>query len=90
MEMITPLALAVWHMDDGHYEKAKKRCIFAADGFSHKDRVCLAQLLRERFGLSVTIRKSGKMALTQRETEKFFALVAPYRIACMAYKFPDP
>ena len=90
LESITPLALAVWHMDDGHYEKAKKRCILATDGFSDEDRIRLAVFFRERFDLHMTIRKSGKMALTQGETEKFFALIMPYRIACMAYKFPDP
>ena len=87
---LTPLALAVWYMDDGHYERKKRRCIIATDGFSDDDREKLKTFLKMRFNVAITIRKSGKIALTQFETEKFFAIIHPYQIGCMAYKFPNP
>ena len=87
---LTPLALAIWYMDDGHYEREKRRCIIATDGFSDDDREQLKSFLKMKFNLAVTLRKSGKMAMTQSETEKFFEIIYPYRIGCMAYKFPNP
>lgn len=86
----TPLALAVWYMDDGHYEKDKKRCIIATDGFSDDDREKLKSFLKTKFNLTVVARKSGKIAMTQSETKKFFEIIHPYKIGCMAYKFPNP
>ena len=90
LKKVTPLALAVWYMDDGHYEKPKKRCIIATDGFSNEDRNKLQLFLKERFDLEIVVRKSGKIAMTQAETVKFFQIIHPYRIECMAYKFPNP
>jgi len=87
---LTPLALAIWYIDDGHYEREKKRCIIATDGFSDDDREKLRIFLKTRFNLAITLRKSGKIAMTQRETEKFFKIINPHQIECMAYKFPNP
>lgn len=86
----TPLALAIWYMDDGHYEREKKRCIIATDGFSDGDREKLKSFLKTKFSLIVVVRKSGKIAMTQSETKKFFEIIHPYKIRCMAYKFPNP
>lgn len=87
---LTPLTLAIWYMDDGHYERQKRRCIIATDGFSDDDRERMKSFLKIKFNLAVIIRKSGKMAMTQSETKKFFEIIHPYKIACMAYKFPNP
>ena len=90
LAQLTPLALAVWYMDDGHFETVKRRCIIATDGFSHEDRKKLQRFLKEYFDLDVIIRKSGKISMTKNETTKFFKIIAPFKIACMAYKFPHP
>ena len=90
LERLTPLALAVWYMDDGHFEAPKQRCIIATDGFSDEDRSKLQKFLKERFDLDVVIRKSGKISMTKSESMKFFRIITPFKIACMAYKFPHP
>lgn len=90
LKMLTPLAMAIWYMDDGHYEYLKKRCIIATDGFSNEDRENLKCFLKEKFGFEIVIRKSGKIAMSQKETEKFLNIIAPYRLDCMAYKFLNP
>jgi len=90
LNALTPLALAVWFMDDGHFEKAKKRCIIATDGFSNEDRTMLQLFLKQRYGLDVVVRKSGKISFNQLNTERFFEIIKPYRLECMAYKFPNP
>lgn len=90
LRLLTPHAIAVWYMDDGHYERVKQRCIIATDGFSDADRKGLCNFLRKKFDLVFVIQKSGKISLTQKETQRFFRLICPYRIKCMAYKFPDP
>lgn len=87
---VTPLALAVWYMDDGYFEANKKRCIIATDGFSKTDRIRLKKFLEKKYSVNVTIRKSGKISMTQAETENFFRIISPYRLDCMRYKFPNP
>ena len=90
LQKVTPLALAVWYMDDGHYEKAKKRCIIATDGFSDDDREKLQKFLKDTFDLEITIWSNGKISMIQSETLKFFQIINPFKIKCMAYKFPNP
>lgn len=90
LRLLTPYAIAIWYMDDGHYERKKQRCIIATDGFSDADRKRLCNFLRKKFDLIFTIQKSGKISLTQVETNKFFQLILPYQLKCMAYKFPNP
>ncbi len=90
LQALTPLALAVWFMDDGYFEKPKRRCIIATDGFSVEDRNMLRLFLKSRYDLDIVIRKSGKISLNQSNTEKFFKIINRYRLECMAYKFPNP
>lgn len=88
--MLTPLAMAIWYMDDGHYERLKKRCIIATDGFSDEDRENLKRFLTEEYDLEIVVRRSGKIAMSQKETEKFLNIIAPYQVDCMTYKFLNP
>ncbi|MBI5401457.1 hypothetical protein HZB05_01350 [Candidatus Wolfebacteria bacterium] len=87
LELISPFSLAVWHMDDGHFEKRTERCIFATDGFNSNDLKKLINFLKQRFNLNATIKNGKKLMLNKNESKKFFKIIDDYYLDCMKYKF---
>lgn len=83
---LTPLALAVWYMDDGHYEKLKHRSILATDGFDRESVQRIQNALRHQFSIESSIRKSGKLVFTKDNRERLFDMIRPYIIPSMSYK----
>ena len=83
---ITPLILAVWYMDDGHYEKKKNRCILATDCFDLNSLKRISRSFQKDLGINPTIRKSGKMAFNSLDCNKFRSVIAPHIIPAMSYK----
>ncbi len=83
---LTPLMLAVWYMDDGHFEKKKRRCILATDNFSQDNGVRIQTTLRSQFSLETTIRKSGKLVFAGENCDKFLRIFSSHVIQTMHYK----
>jgi recombination protein RecA len=102
LKALTPLALAVWYMDDGCLTVRSKGVQERTQGGSGRIEICveamspgtrdrLVEYLRDTHGLDVKLRASGarRMSVLQFTTsasEKFQALVAPFVHASMAYK----
>lgn len=86
LEKISPLSLAVWHMDDGHLEVKRKRIIIATDGFNGDDLGKLRLMLDKKFGIKTAV-KEKKLLLNQKETAKFLEIIGKYKISCMRHKF---
>ncbi len=102
LKALTPLALAVWYMDDGSFSIRSKGLQQRTAGLSGRSEICveamsgptqtrLAEYLRDVHGVEcrVTRRGAGKMAyltLTTAGTARFHELVAPYVHPSMAYK----
>ena len=102
LKALTPLALAVWYMDDGGFTVRSKGVQERTQGGSGRIEICveamspgtrdrLVQYLRDTHGLDVRLRQSGarRVAILQFTTAasaKFQKLVAPYVHPSMEYK----
>jgi recombination protein RecA len=102
LKSLTPLALAVWYMDDGSFTLRSKGVQERTQGGSGRIEICveamsagsrerLTQYLRDTRGLDVRLRLSGArqkavLVFTTAATEKFQKLVAPYMHPSMDYK----
>jgi recombination protein RecA len=102
LKSLSPLALAVWFMDDGSFSERSKglqertaggsgRVEFCVEAMSKASRVRLADHLRDVHGVDsrVSIRGAAKMAVLTMTTvgsSRFLELVAPYVHPSMDYK----
>ena len=102
LKALTPLALAVWYMDDGSFTVRSKglqertqagsgRIEICVEAMSPGSRERLVQYLRDTHGINVRLRLSGRMQkavliFSTAGTEKFQRLVAPYVHPSMEYK----
>lgn len=83
--LITPLTIAVWYMDDGCYSKGQ--CIFSTESFDETGREALIEKLKF-FGIDGNLKNSGKLRIRSHSLPKFFELVKPYIHQSMYYKLP--
>lgn len=81
---LTPLALAVWYMDDGCYSDG--RCTIATESFAKSSCDIIQEVLQTQFGLDTHIRSNGKLAIRARCQKLFFSIIKPYIHESMAYK----
>jgi recombination protein RecA len=102
LKNLTPLALAVWYMDDGSFTLRSKgvqgrtaggtgRIEICVEAMSPGSRDRLARYLRDTYGLHVKLEHRGarKMSVLRFSTsasEKFQKLIAPYVHPSMEYK----
>ncbi|RCV48516.1 recombinase RecA [Marinitenerispora sediminis] len=102
LKALTPLALAVWYMDDGCFTLRSKGVQARAEGGSGRIEICveamspgsrqrLVEYLRDTHGLDakLVLRGSAKKNFVQFSTAasaQFQKLVAPYVHESMAYK----
>ncbi|WP_375475382.1 intein-containing recombinase RecA [uncultured Jatrophihabitans sp.] len=102
LKALTPLALAIWFMDDGTLTVRSKGLQTRAQGGSGQVEICVeaftegsqqrvAEYLQDTHGLDVKIRRAGARqgAVLQFSTEssrRFLDLVAPYIHPSMDYK----
>jgi recombination protein RecA len=104
LKRLTPLALAVWYMDDGCFTLRSKgvqertqggsgRIEICVEAMSPGSRVRLLGYLRDTHGLDVRLgaggaRQVSRLVFTTSASEKFQKLVAPFIHPSMAYKLP--
>jgi recombination protein RecA len=102
LKELTPLALAIWYMDDGCFTLRSKGVQERTQGGTGRIEICveaispgsrerLVQYLRDTHGLDVRLRYSGArrksvLQFTTAASEKFQDLVAPFVHPSMAYK----
>jgi recombination protein RecA len=102
LKALTPLALAVWYMDDGSFsvrsEGKQQRTLggsgriqICVEAMSEGSRVRLRDYLHDTHGLDVRLRLSGSrqkavLTFSTAATARFQELVAPYVHPSMGYK----
>ncbi len=100
LKRLTPLALAIWYMDDGTFSLRAKgvqqrtregsgRSEICIEAMEATTRVRLVEYLRDTWDISPTlIDRGGKAVLSfaKDETAKLHALIAPFVHPSMAYK----
>ena len=102
LKALTPLALAMWYMDDGSFTVRSKGLQQRTQGGSGRIEICVEAMsggsqwrlrdnLRDTYGLDVRIRKAGArgkavLVFSTEATAKFQELIAPYVHPSIAYK----
>ncbi len=93
IERLSPLAIAIWYMDDGtqyggltrHGKPRAPRSSIAVSGFSPEKRQELLEWFTSR-GIDAGLSKTGNIIFTQTGTHKFQQMIAPYVHPSMEYK----
>lgn len=90
-EYLTPLGLAHWIMQDGS-RQVNQGISIATNNFSFKDCQFLCDILTKKYGLKCTVVKTGhedqwKISIWKKSMPSLVALVKPYIINEMKYKF---
>jgi recombination protein RecA len=102
LKSLTPLALAIWYMDDGGFTVRSKgvqartaggtgRIDICVEAMSPGSRERLASYLRDTYGLQVKLQCRGArevsvLQFSTSSSEKFQQLIAPYIHPSMEYK----
>ena len=86
---LTPLALAIWIMDDG--SKVGKGLKFSTNSFAYKDCLKLVNALYENFGIKSSIQSAGAnnqhiICVLKESIDKLKEIVNPYMVKDMRYK----
>ncbi len=94
-DILDPLAVAVWFMDDGgRGARTPRGLVFNTSCYSAREQVLFQEILYDLFGLVTSIHQHGKGFQLYIKAESFALfsdLVSPYLIAPMRYKLPvDP
>jgi len=88
---LTPLALAVWFMDDGSSKsKHHKAVILNTQSFSGRDLNLLRRALLDGFGIEASLRKQKEglqLLIVGESAERFYKTVQPYVLPDFNYKF---
>jgi len=92
-EYLTPLALAVWFMDDGSTgfsDTQKPRAKFHTQGFTEHEVFILREVLLHKYNIESTQHnyKGWQIDLTKNGTKKLFEIINDYIIDSMKYKIP--
>jgi len=93
LDLLTPLSLSIWYMDDGNYNSSNRICRFATMCFSKEGNEIIRDYFYENLKMPCFIERTNcgsgySICLTQNSTKKFLKLVSPYRCPSMEYKFP--
>lgn len=86
--ILSPLALAVWYMDDG--SKSYKSCYFNTQQLDIKSQINLIKAL-SKFGLKSRLNKDKtyfRIRILTSSTPKLVNIITPYVIKSMRYKIP--
>lgn len=89
---LTPLALAVWYMDDGSIKSNHHRTIFLnTQGFAIRDLHGLQKALLEKFGIKTQLRADRhqqRIYFSAETVDKFLKIIERHIIPSMRYKLP--
>lgn len=87
IEALTPLALAIWYLDDGTLDisNGHSRCSISCGDIPEQKRHLLARKLAE-WGIEAKVSHLQRLEFNVEATERFHALIAPYVHPSMAYK----
>ncbi len=88
-QYLTPLALAIWIMDDG--SKVGKKLKFSSNSFTYNDCLMLVWILNEKFNLKASVQSAGskdqyRIYIWKESMDNLRNIVSPYIIPEMKYK----
>ena len=87
-EMLTPIGLAFWAMDDGY--KSGNGFYFCTESYTLEDNKKLCQILKNKFNLDCGVHKHSngyRLYVFSSSRDELLKLVKPYLIKHFYYKF---
>lgn len=84
VDILTPVSLAYWFMDDGGWTKTGIH--LATNNFTPQDTLRMMEVLRYKFGLKCSIHSRNRIYIWNASCPKFIELVKPYIHPDMSYK----
>ncbi|MEX0895894.1 MAG: hypothetical protein WDZ94_03055 [Patescibacteria group bacterium] len=85
----TPIALAVWYMDDGYMRTDKSGAYLCTSSFTLLEHKQLQYVLLQNYGIETSIHFAGKYArlhIPARSRDRFLTTISPHIVSCMQYK----
>jgi recombination protein RecA len=93
-DLLTPLALAVWYMDDGSKKSSQSKGVFFnTHGFSLHDNIKLCEILKDKFQIDAWTRPDSgnhRIYVSGKSYQRLSALITPFFTDDMWYKWPLP
>ena len=83
-ELLTPISIAYWIMDDGG--RCGSGFHFATNAFSTEEVNLLAKVLQDKFGLKCSVHSRNRIYIWASSTEQLANIVRPYVHSSMEYK----
>ena len=95
---ITPLAFAIWYMDDGCFGNANRKndsFFLCTQNFDYSNQLLLKKSLKLKYNLDWNLNKAEKakdgsyhyrLRLANRCNDEFISIIAPFVITSMRYK----
>lgn len=83
-DLLTPVSLAYWHMDDGGWNKGGIN--LNTNNFTKAEVTLLAEVLSSKFDLKCSVQSRNRLYIWTGSTAKFCDLIRPYVHPAMAYK----
>lgn len=89
LELITPLSLAIWYMDDGFRRKDSKGFYLCTSSYTQEEHKVLQEVLYKRFMLLTKIhhqRQYMRTFIPSASSDAFNSLIKPYILPVFQYK----
>lgn len=91
---LSPIAMAIWFMDDGSLKSNRHRAlIFNTQSFSKSEVLRLSKIMENKFGISAVLRKQSRkieelyqLVTVKDGAEKLAEIIKPYILPSMRYK----
>lgn len=88
LSLLTPLAIAIWFMDDGFLinNGHSQTLGFSTCSFSLEGLIRLQNYLKTKYDIDTIIRRNFYLVVRQKDAQKLASLIRPYIIKEMYYK----
>ena len=87
LEVLSPISMAVWYMDDGHLME-KRRILLSTEGFDPESRSRIQEALLRSFGIRSSVKANGKTLIGTKNTKLFIERIKSFIVPSMTYKVP--
>lgn len=89
---LTPLALAIWYMDDGYFRQKRGRIYFITLAFGGKGNRIIRDYFLSKWRIKARLQKVSRgrdkyyLWMNTGNSIKFTKIIAPYILPCFSYK----
>lgn len=93
INLLTPLSLAVWYMDDGFRRSDCKGLYLCTSAYTIREQYFLQSSLSKRFNIQTTLhfaRSNVRIYIPSSQADKFCSIVRPFILPTFNYKLFDP